>query len=62
MTILRHLRMRQAAKQLARYQAANDYAVAWVTQQSLGGHAIPLDDVTLRVLRRLHQELQGLLD
>jgi endonuclease III len=46
--------LKQAAKQLARYQAANDYAVAWVTQQSLGGHAIPLDDVTLRVLRRLH--------
>ena len=46
--------LKQAAKQLARYQAANDYAVAWVTQQSLGGHAIPLDNVTLRVLRRLH--------
>jgi endonuclease-3 len=42
-----------AAKQLARYQAANDYAVAWVIQQSLGGHALPLDVPTLRVLRRL---------
>ena len=41
-----------AAKQLARYQAANDYAVAWVIQQSLGGHAIPLDSPTLRPLRR----------
>ena len=49
--------LKQAAKQLARYQAANDYAVAWVIQQSLGGHAIPLDGPTLRVLRRL-----GLLD
>jgi len=42
-----------AAKQLARYQAANDYAVAWVIQQSLGGHAIPVDAPTLRTLRRL---------
>jgi endonuclease-3 len=45
--------LKQAAKQLARYQAANDYTVAWVIQQSLGGHAIPLDAPTLRVLRRL---------
>jgi endonuclease III len=45
--------MKQAAKALSRYQAANDYAVAWVTQQSLGGHAIPLDPPSLRVLRRL---------
>jgi endonuclease-3 len=49
--------LKQAAKQLARYQAANDYVVAWVMQQSLGGHAIPLDLPTLRVLRRM-----GLLD
>jgi endonuclease-3 len=45
--------LKQAAKQLARYQAASDYAVAWVIQQALGGHAIPLDGPTLRVLRRL---------
>jgi endonuclease III len=45
--------LKQAAKQLARYQAANDYAVAWVVQKSLGGHAIPLDASALRVLRRL---------
>src|SRR5688572_4739496 len=38
--------LKPAAKQLARYQAANDYAVAWVTQKSLGGHALPLDGVT----------------
>jgi endonuclease-3 len=48
---------KQAAKHLARYQGANDYAVAWVVQQSLGGHALPLDAPVLRVLRRL-----GLLD
>ncbi len=45
--------MKQAAKQLARYQAANDYAVAWVVQKSLAGHALPLDAAALRVLRRL---------
>lgn len=49
--------LKQAAKQLARYQAANDYAVAWVVQQSLAGHAMPLDPPSLRMLRRL-----GLLD
>lgn len=49
--------LKQSAKQLGRYQSANDYAVAWVLQQTLGGHAIPLDEPTLRVLRRL-----GLLD
>ena len=45
--------LKQAAKQLSRYQAANDYAVAWVVQQSLGGHAVPLDAPTVRALRRL---------
>lgn len=45
--------MKVAAKQLSRYQASNDYAIAWVVQQALGGHAIPLDGAGLRVLRRL---------
>jgi endonuclease III len=45
--------LKQAAKQLGRYQAANDYVSAWVTQRSLGGHAIPLDAPTLRCVRRL---------
>lgn len=45
--------LKQAAKTLGRYQAASDYAVAWVTQHSLGGHAIPVDSPSLRVLRRL---------
>jgi len=48
---------KQAAKQLSRFTAANDYAVAWVVQQSLGGHAIPLDGQSTRVLKRI-----GLLD
>lgn len=45
--------LKQAGKTLARYQAASDYAVAWVTQKSLGGHALPLDAGALRSLRRL---------
>jgi endonuclease-3 len=51
--VLQKKGLKQAAKQLAHYQAANDYAVAWVVQHSLGGHAIPLDAAALRVLRRL---------
>jgi endonuclease-3 len=49
--------VKMAAKQLMRYQAANDYLGAWVLQRSLGGHAIPLDPPTLRCSRRL-----GLID
>jgi endonuclease-3 len=45
--------LKQSAKQLTRFQAANDYTVAWVVQHALGGHAVPLDNPTLRVLRRL---------
>lgn len=49
--------LKQAAKQLGRFQASNDYVSAWVVQRSLGGHAIPLDAPTLRCARRL-----GLVD
>jgi endonuclease III len=49
--------VKQAAKALAGYQASNDYVIAWVLRNSLGGHAIPLDAPTLRVTRRL-----GLID
>jgi endonuclease-3 len=45
--------LKQAAKQLSRYQAANEYVVSWVVQRTLGGHAIPLDAPTLRCARRL---------
>jgi endonuclease III len=47
--------LKQAAKQLGRYQAVsgNDFAVAWVVQRSLGGHSIPLDGPALRALKRL---------
>jgi endonuclease-3 len=50
---LEKLGLRQAAKQAARLETMHDYAVAWVVQRRLGGHAIPLDGPTLRVLRRL---------
>ena len=47
--------LKQAAKQLARYKdhGVSDFVVAWVMQRSLEGHAIPLDEPTIRVLRRL---------
>lgn len=45
--------LKNAAKQLSRMQSSTDFIVAWVLQRSLGGHAIPLDNPTLRVLRRL---------
>ena len=45
--------LKQAAKQISRFKQVNDYAVAWVMQRSLGGHAIPLDGPTVRVLQRL---------
>jgi endonuclease-3 len=54
--------VKQAAKQLARYQAANAYVVSWVTQQTLGGHAIPLDVPMVRALRRLGLVEEGVDD
>lgn len=45
--------LKMAAKQLARLQDSTDFAVAWVVQQALGGHAIPLDGPMMRSLRRL---------
>lgn len=49
--------LKEAARFLSKYEAANEYVNAWVVQQSLGGHAIPLDEPTLRMVRRL-----GLID
>jgi endonuclease-3 len=49
--------LKNAAKLLGRMPDVSDFAVAWVIQRSLGGHAIPLDSANIRVLRRL-----GLLD
>jgi endonuclease-3 len=45
--------VKDAAKQLLRYQAANEYVGAWVVQRSLAGHALPLDASSLRCARRL---------
>ena len=46
--------LKDTARKLRFYkEGVNDYAVAWVVQRTLGGHAIPLDDPTLRVLTRL---------
>ena len=49
--------LKEGAKKLSRLNDSNDYAVAWVMQHGLGGHAIPLDGPSIRVLRRL-----GVLD
>src|SRR4051812_39415023 len=45
--------LKDGARQLMRYQAADDFVGAWVVQRSLSGHAIPLDAPTLRCARRL---------
>lgn len=45
--------LKQAAKQLSRYQGGTDYVIASVTQGSLGGHAIPVDAPTFRTLQRM---------
>jgi endonuclease-3 len=46
--------LRNAVKQLQdKVPDATDFAIAWVVQHSLGGHAIPLDEPALRALNRL---------
>lgn len=49
--------MKEGAKKISRLNDANDFSVAWVMQHGLGGHAVPLDTPSIRVLRRL-----GILD
>lgn len=49
--------IKQAAKNLLSFQCVNDFTVAWVLQQGLSGHAIPVDEPTMRICKRL-----GLLD
>src|SRR5207302_409743 len=51
--VLQKKGIKQASKQLLRYQAANDYAVSWVMQHSLGEHTLPLDSSSLRTLKRM---------
>lgn len=46
--------LKEGAKKVARLKkGVNDFTLAWVIQQGLGGHAIPLDASMLRVLYRL---------
>src|SRR6185312_4739473 len=46
--------LKDTARKLRFYkEGVNDFAVAWVVQRTLGGHAMPLDGPTLRVLQRL---------
>lgn len=45
--------MKEGAKKISRLNEANDFSVAWVIQFGLNGHAIPLDQPSIRVLRRL---------
>ncbi|HEY2908806.1 MAG TPA: hypothetical protein VGI99_01080 [Gemmataceae bacterium] len=46
--------LKDTARKLRFYkEGVNDYAVAWVMQRTLGGHAIPIDAPTLRALQRL---------
>jgi endonuclease-3 len=46
--------LKEALKVLHTYDAcSSDYVTATVIQQALGGHAIPVDNVSLRALQRL---------
>src|SRR5262245_24093048 len=49
--------LKEACGFLSMYARANEYVNAWGLQQSLGGHAIRLDEPTLRLVKRL-----GLID
>jgi endonuclease-3 len=45
--------LKQAEKQMERYQGANSFVVAYTLQHGLGGHALPIDADMRRTLRRL---------
>lgn len=45
--------LKQAERQLLRYKDVNRFRASWVVQQALGGHAVPVDDNTRRVLERV---------
>jgi|GEM_PF-1562327 len=49
---VKSLRLREARSYLASIDAVDGYAVASVVLWSLGGHAIPVDDLMLKVLRK----------
>lgn len=45
--------LKQALKKLSRFKAADDFVCAWVSQRTLGGHSIPIDEPALRCAQRL---------
>ncbi|MFO0864840.1 MAG: hypothetical protein U0744_09350 [Gemmataceae bacterium] len=45
--------LKAAAKGLSSLKGSTDYAVAWVMQRNLGGHAVPVDGASRRALVRL---------
>ena len=45
--------LKNAARELGRMADVSNFAAAWVVQQALSGHALPLDVPTMRVLARL---------
>ena len=45
--------LKQGAAMLTHFEASSDFVAAWVVQRTLGGHAIPVDDLTVRQCRRL---------
>jgi endonuclease-3 len=49
--------LKQGALALSRAKGSSDYVSAWVVQRSLEGHALPVDEATVRVCQRL-----GLID
>ena len=45
--------LKEGVKKIARSVGVTDFAVAWVTQHGLGGHAMPLDQPAIRLLTRV---------
>jgi endonuclease-3 len=45
--------LKQAQKQLERFEGADGFAVAYTLQMGLGGHSLPLDDDMRRTMHRL---------
>ena len=52
--------LKEGEKKVSRLNDSNDYAVAWVMQNGLGGHAIPLDGPSIRVLEKCGFSREGL--
>lgn len=50
---LRRLSLSQAAKEMRKLEGFSPFVIAFVSQVALKGHTIPLDEVTIRAVRRL---------